>query len=512
MGAITVHVNGTTHSLEVDSRMSLLDLLRERLGLTGSKKGCDHGQCGACTVLIDGRRAVSCLALAVAQDGTDVTTVEGLAAIGGTGGNGALGGGTPGGGGALGGGTPGGDGALHPLQAAFIERDAFQCGYCTPGQLCSAAGMLGEAGPSAVTGDLAGDPPLTGEEIRERMSGNLCRCGAYVNIVAAIGDVAAAAGRDRPRGGGWPGPACGGRRGERSRDGRWRRDGKRGGPVRPFQYARARDAGDAVARFRAGAMYLGGGTNLVNLMRLGVAEPDYLVDVSRLGGDRIEPSGEDGLLIGAAVRNSDLAADPAVRGRYPMLARAVLAGASGQVRNMATVGGNLLQRTRCPYFQDVSKPCNKRQPGSGCPAIAGDHRNLAILGHSAGLNAAAQCVATHPSDMAVALAALDAQVHVTGKAGSRVVPMPGLHRLPGDEPGRDTVLQPGDLITAVELPPPPPAGPPTARCGSAPRSRSRSSRSRPRWTWTVTDGCAAAAWLSAAWRTCPGGRPGPSAP
>ena len=162
MGAITVHVNGTPHSLDVDSRTSLLDLLRERLGLTGTKKGCDHGQCGACTVLIDGRRAVSCLALAVAQDGTDVTTVEGLAT----------------------------DGALHPLQAAFIERDAFQCGYCTPGQLCSAAGMLGEAGPSAVTGDLAADPALTPAEIRERMSGNLCRCGAYVNIVAAIGDVA----------------------------------------------------------------------------------------------------------------------------------------------------------------------------------------------------------------------------------------------------------------------------------------------------------------------------------
>ncbi len=164
MGDITVRVNGSPHSLDVDSRMSLLDLLRERLGLTGTKKGCDHGQCGACTVLIDGRRAVSCLALAVAQDGTDVTTVEGLA----------------------------GDGALHPLQAAFIGRDAFQCGYCTPGQLCSAAGMLGEAGPSAVTEDLAGDPPLTAAEIRERMSGNLCRCGAYVNIVAAIGDAAAA--------------------------------------------------------------------------------------------------------------------------------------------------------------------------------------------------------------------------------------------------------------------------------------------------------------------------------
>jgi xanthine dehydrogenase YagT iron-sulfur-binding subunit len=162
MGEITVRVNSTPHSLDVDSRMSLLDLLRERLGLTGTKKGCDHGQCGACTVLIDGRRAVSCLALAVAQDGTDVTTVEGLAA----------------------------EGSLHPLQAAFMERDAFQCGYCTPGQLCSAAGMLGEAGPSAVTEDLAADPPLTAGEIRERMSGNLCRCGAYVNIVAAIGDVA----------------------------------------------------------------------------------------------------------------------------------------------------------------------------------------------------------------------------------------------------------------------------------------------------------------------------------
>jgi xanthine dehydrogenase YagT iron-sulfur-binding subunit len=167
MGKISVRVNGTPQSLSVDSRMSLLDLLRERLGLTGSKKGCDHGQCGACTVLIDGRRAVSCLALAVAQDGREVTTVEGLAQ----------------------------DGDLHPLQAAFIERDAFQCGYCTPGQLCSAVGMLAETGPSAVTGDLASDPALTAGEIRERMSGNLCRCGAYVNIVAAVGDVAADKGR-----------------------------------------------------------------------------------------------------------------------------------------------------------------------------------------------------------------------------------------------------------------------------------------------------------------------------
>ncbi|MEW9528569.1 2Fe-2S iron-sulfur cluster-binding protein [Microbispora sp. NPDC049125] len=159
---ITLTVNGVDRAIDVDPRVSLLDVLRERLGLTGSKKGCDHGQCGACTVLIDGRRALACLALAVAQEGRDVTTVEGLA---------------------------GGE-ELHPLQAAFIEHDAFQCGYCTPGQLCSAVGMLAEHGPSAATEDLTADPELTAEEIRERMSGNLCRCGAYPNIVTAIAEVA----------------------------------------------------------------------------------------------------------------------------------------------------------------------------------------------------------------------------------------------------------------------------------------------------------------------------------
>jgi xanthine dehydrogenase YagT iron-sulfur-binding subunit len=165
---ITLEVNGATFQLAIDSRTSLLDLLRERLGLTGSKKGCDHGQCGACTVLIDGRRANSCLALAVAVDGATVTTVEGLAPA------------------AAGGGQ---DAELHPLQDAFIRHDAFQCGYCTPGQLCSAAGMLTETGPSAITADLDTDPALTPGEIRERMSGNLCRCGAYVNIVRAITSV-----------------------------------------------------------------------------------------------------------------------------------------------------------------------------------------------------------------------------------------------------------------------------------------------------------------------------------
>ena len=146
------------------------------------------------------------------------------------------------------------------------------------------------------------------------------------------------------------------------------------------------------------------------------------------------------------MRNSDLAADPRVRAEFPVLAQAVLAGASGQLRNMATVGGNLLQRTRCLYFQDVTKPCNKRTPGSGCPARAGDHRNLAILGGSP------HCVATHPSDMAVALAALDAVVHVEGAAGPRAIPLSGLYRLPGDEPDRETTLERGDLITAVEVP------------------------------------------------------------
>ncbi len=219
--------------------------------------------------------------------------------------------------------------------------------------------------------------------------------------------------------------------------------------MRPFDYERAEDVASAVAALRrrgAGARYLGGGTNLVDLMKLGVETPDALVDVSRLPLRGIEERPDGGLRIGAAVRNSELAAHRAVRERYPLLSLALLSGASGQLRNLATVGGNLLQRTRCSYFQDVSKPCNKREPGSGCPAIEGEHRNLAIIGHSD------SCVATHPSDMAVALVALDAEVEVEGEGGTRTIPLREFHRLPGDEPQRDTVLQPGDLITAVELP------------------------------------------------------------
>ncbi len=220
--------------------------------------------------------------------------------------------------------------------------------------------------------------------------------------------------------------------------------------MRPFAYQRAPDAGAAVAAAAAhpaGARYLGGGTNLVDLMKLGVETPELLIDVSRLAHDEIEARPDGGLRIGAAVRNSDLAADPLVRERYPVLALALLSGASGQLRNLATVGGNLLQRTRCPYFQDVTKPCNKRRPGSGCPAREGHHRDLAILGHSAA------CVATHPSDMAVALAALDTTVEVLGPAGPRAIRLGELHRLPGERPELDTTLAPGELIVALELAP-----------------------------------------------------------
>jgi len=218
--------------------------------------------------------------------------------------------------------------------------------------------------------------------------------------------------------------------------------------MRPFAYERPDDAAGAIAAARQpGAMFLGGGTNLVDLMKLGVEAPERLVDVSRLPFDAIEETADGGLRIGAAVRNSAVAADRRVRERYPLLALALLSGASGQLRNVATTGGNLLQRTRCAYFQDVSKPCNKRRPGSGCPAREGDHRNLAILGHSAA------CVATHPSDMGVALAAIGAEVHVAGREGERTIPIPGLHRLPGDDPAHDTVLEPGDLVTALEVEP-----------------------------------------------------------
>jgi xanthine dehydrogenase YagS FAD-binding subunit len=214
-----------------------------------------------------------------------------------------------------------------------------------------------------------------------------------------------------------------------------------------FSYVRATDAADAIRRAECeDAKYLGGGTNLVDLMRETVEVPSALVDVTGLLAG-IEKTDDGGLVIGAATRNTAVAEHPMVRARYPMLTRAIVAGASAQIRNMATVGGNLLQRTRCTYFYDTDgSRCNKRSPGEGCDAIGGFNRIHAILG------ASPACVATHPSDMCVALVALDAVVHVRSASGERTVALCDLHRLPEDRPDVETVLEPGELITAVQLP------------------------------------------------------------
>ena len=218
--------------------------------------------------------------------------------------------------------------------------------------------------------------------------------------------------------------------------------------MNPFDYRRPDDAAGAVALVAGhpGAVFVGGGTNLVDHLKLGVANPDLVVDVSRLPLDRVDRLPDGGLAIGANVRNADLAAHPLVRSNYPALSQALLAGASGQLRNLATTGGNLGQRTRCVYFNDVTTPCNKREPGSGCPAIQGYTRYHAIFG------ASEHCVATNPSDMAVAMAALDAVVVVLGPDGERTIPLVDFHRLPGNRPECDNVLDHGELITAVRLP------------------------------------------------------------
>jgi xanthine dehydrogenase YagS FAD-binding subunit len=215
-----------------------------------------------------------------------------------------------------------------------------------------------------------------------------------------------------------------------------------------FGYARAADPAEAV-RLAAGAphaKYLAGGTNLVDLMRETIEQPETLVDVAGLSR-RIEAREDGGILIGAGVKNTAVANDRAIRERFPVLARAILAGASGQIRNMASVAGNVLQRTRCYYFYDDAARCNKRTPGAGCDAIDGFNRIHAILG------ASPACVATHPSDMCVALSALDAVVHLRNPGGTRTVPLVDFHRLPGGRPDIETELQPGELITVIELPP-----------------------------------------------------------
>jgi xanthine dehydrogenase YagS FAD-binding subunit len=223
-----------------------------------------------------------------------------------------------------------------------------------------------------------------------------------------------------------------------------------------FEFSRPRDPAAAVAgaaqaktaQQGADVRFVAGGTTLIDLMKLNVETPSRLIDVNRLPLDKIETTPDGGLKIGATVRNSDLAHHPVVQRDYAALSQAILSGASAQLRNMATTAGNLLQRTRCMYFRDTAMPCNKREPGTGCPAITGSNRTLAILGTSE------HCIATNPSDMCVAMVALEATIHVQGSKGSRAIPIGNFHLLPGSTPNRETVLEPGDLITHVTLPRP----------------------------------------------------------
>src|SRR5437667_1400679 len=226
--------------------------------------------------------------------------------------------------------------------------------------------------------------------------------------------------------------------------------------MKTFEFTRPANAGAAIATAShsktaqqgADVRFIAGGTTLLDLMKLNVETPARVLDINRLPLDKIEPTSDGGLKIGATVRNSDLANHPTVRRDYSVLSQALLSGASAQLRNMATTAGNLLQRTRCVYFRDTAMPCNKREPGTGCSAITGTNRTLAILGTSE------QCIATNPSDMCVALAALEATIHVQGAKGSRTVPFADFHLLPGNTPQRETVLEAGDLVTHVTLPPP----------------------------------------------------------
>ena len=222
--------------------------------------------------------------------------------------------------------------------------------------------------------------------------------------------------------------------------------------MRPFKYIRARSVDEAVdaAANNKDAKFVAGGTNLLDLMKLNIETPPTLIDINAIGLDKIDDDGQGGLKVGAMVRNTDLASDARVRKSFGVLTRAIVAGASPQLRNMASTGGNLLQRTRCPYFYDTNMPCNKRNPGAGCSALTGLSRSLAAIGGSD------KCIATYPGDMAVAMRALDAKVEVASPGGARrEIALEDFHKLPGDDPQTDTHLKPGELITAVNLPKPP---------------------------------------------------------
>ena len=390
LAKVAFEVNGKRQTLQLDTRTTLLDALREHLKLTGTKKGCDHGQCGACTVIVDGRRINACLSLAVMHEGDKITTIEGL----------------------------GDPRSLHPMQAAFVKHDGYQCGYCTPGQICSAVAVLGE---------------IKGRRSQPRHRRPQRRAQGHRRRTARAHER-----QHLPLRGLFQH-----RRGDRRSRGE---DG-----MKAFTYERARSPAEAAAIVARtpGAKFIAGGTNLLDLMKLQIETPRHLVDVNDLSLDKIEATTDGGLRIGALVRNTDMAADKRVRRDYAVLSRALLAGASGQLRNKATTAGNLLQRTRCPYFYDTNMACNKRQPGAGCTAIGGVTRTQAVLG------ASEACIATHPSDMAVALRALDATVETVAPNGAaRSIPMADFHRLPGDTPHLETAISPGELITAVTLPKP----------------------------------------------------------
>jgi xanthine dehydrogenase YagS FAD-binding subunit len=360
---MTLNVNGQAHTLALEPRVTLLDALRERLELTGTKKGCDQGTCGACTVLVDGKRVNACFTLAIMTQGRSITTIEGLAR--------------------------GGVSRARRLPVRLL--------HARPNHVGGGAGKRKAAdrqrGRTRV--DERQHLPLRG--VSEYRCSRAIRCGR-------------------------PG-------------------------VNPFRYAQATDAASAVTTLQGdgGMRYIAGGTNILDLMKDDVERPTLLLDITHLPLRSIESSPR-GVRLGALATMADVADAPAVKNGFPVVSAALLAGASPQLRNMATIGGNIMQRTRCAYFRDVSQACNKRVPGRGCAAIGGQNRNHGVIGTSD------YCICTHPSDLAVALMVVDAVVHARGAGGSRAIPFEQFHVLPGETPNRETVLEHGDLIEAIELP------------------------------------------------------------